>query len=84
MFFVYILKSLSSGRYYIGQTSNLDHRLNRHNENKVKSTKNQGPWKLCYHEQYQTRSEAMKREIHLKSLKSRKQIERLIDSVHNN
>ena len=31
------------------------------------TSRNQGPWKLAYHEEYPTRSEAMKRERWLKS-----------------
>ena len=77
MYYTYILKSLSSKRYYIGHTNNLDLRLKRHNENQVTSTKNRGPWELVYFEEYETRSKAMYRERYLKSLKSRKTIEEL-------
>ena len=77
MYYTYILKSISSERYYIGQTSDLVLRLKRHNENLVKSTKNRGPWEIVYFEEYETRSEAMQRERYLKSLKSRKSIEKL-------
>ena len=77
MYYTYILKSISSERYYIGQTSDLVLRLKRHNENLVKSTKNRGPWEIVYFEEYETRSEAMQRERYLKSLKSRKSIEEL-------
>jgi putative endonuclease len=77
VYYTYILKSLSSERYYIGQTSDLELRLNRHNENLVKSAKNRGPWEIVYFEEYETRSEAMQRERYLKSLKSRKSIEEL-------
>ena len=77
MYYTYILKSISSERYYIGQTSDLVLRLKRHNENLVKSTKNRGPWEIVYSEEYEIRSEAMQRERYLKSLKSRKSIEEL-------
>ena len=77
MFYTYILKSLTSKRFYIGHTNNLELRLQRHNENKVISTKNRGPWNLIYCEKYNTRSEAMKRERYLKSLKIRKSLEQL-------
>ena len=77
MYYTYILKSISSERYYIGQTSDLVLRLKRHNENLVKSTKNRGPWEIVYFEEYETRSEAMQRERYLKSLNSRKSIEEL-------
>ncbi|MEI6479299.1 MAG: GIY-YIG nuclease family protein [bacterium] len=31
MWFVYILKSLKDGRYYIGSTSDIEKRVERHN-----------------------------------------------------
>jgi len=78
MFYTYILKSKSSGRFYIGQTDNLEMRIKRHNENTVKSTKNRGPWDLVHCESHFTRSEALIRERYLKSLKSKIAIEQLI------
>ena len=81
MYFIYILQSEISGRYYIGHTNNLSLRLSRHNENKVPSTKNRGPWNFVYIEKYNTRSEAMLREKYLKSLKSKKAINQLIKST---
>jgi len=82
MFYLYILQSDSSGRYYIGQTDNLDRRLAEHNDPLYTSTKTtkrfQGPWKLVYSEEYQNRSEAMLREHQIKAWKSRKAINELI------
>ena len=83
MYYTYILKSKASGRYYIGQTNNIDLRLKRHNNNLVKSTKNRGPWDIVYYEKYTSRSEALKRESYLKSLKSKKIIEQLISNHLN-
>ena len=71
MFFVYILRSESSGKTYVGQTSDLTRRVAEHNDpqhSKVKyTTKNQGPWLLVHSEQFETRSEAMQREKWLKT-----------------
>jgi len=39
MTFVYILKSLKTGKYYYGCTDSLDNRLVMHNTGRVKSTK---------------------------------------------
>jgi putative endonuclease len=70
-FYVYVLKSLSNGKFYIGQTSNLTKRIQQHNDPNYKLTyftkRNLGPWKLVYNEEYPTRAEAMKREKQLKS-----------------
>jgi len=76
-FFVYILRN-PAGRYYIGQTSDLSIRLQRHNEGKVFWTKNRGPWEIVYSQSFQTRSEAIAGEKRLKALKSKAAIEKLI------
>ena len=65
-------------KYYIGHTHDLKLRLERHNHGWTKSTKAGIPWKIVYYETYETKSEAYKREIELKRLKSRKLIEKLI------
>ncbi|MDQ5953909.1 MAG: putative endonuclease [Patescibacteria group bacterium] len=71
MYTVYVLKSLKNNYRYIGQTNNLNKRLNEHNSGLSKSTKNIRPLVLDYSEEYATRSEAMKRERFLKSGKGR-------------
>jgi putative endonuclease len=78
MFFVYILEN-NIGKYYIGQTNNLADRLNRHNSHRSKYTSfDSGNWKIVYKEEYNTRSEAMRREKYLKSQKSKSFISELI------
>ena len=81
MFWIYILKSESTDKLYIGQTANLEERLQRHNSNKVGKLrythKQKGPWKLIYSEQYNMRSDAMRRERFLKSGQGR-------EWIHNN
>ena len=78
MYYVYILKSEKDLSYYIGQTKDLKDRIERHNSGRSKSTKFRIPWKLVYKESFNTRSEAVKREIEIKDRKSRKYIEKLI------
>ena len=68
-FSVYILKSKSNNRYYIGSTKNLEKRLNYHNSDRARWTKRYQPWVLVHSESFETRSEAVKREKFLKSLK---------------
>ncbi|MFQ5822136.1 MAG: GIY-YIG nuclease family protein [Candidatus Heimdallarchaeota archaeon] len=79
MFYLYILYSKSHDRYYVGQTDNLEKRLERHNSGMVSSTKSFVTWKLVYSENYATRSEAVKREREIKRKKSRGYIERLLN-----
>lgn len=63
---MYILKSLIAEKYYIGCTSDLEKRIKEHNSAKTKSTKPYLPWKIIYYENYLGKSEAYKREWHLK------------------
>ena len=67
MFFAYILKSVNNGNHYYGSCENLESRLKRHNDGKVRSTKSKKPWNLIYFEEFPTRSEAYKRELFFKS-----------------
>ncbi len=79
-FYVYILYSIKSDRYYIGQTNNLQDRIRRHNSGYVKSTKSFGPWELVYNEVFQSRTDSVIRENYLKRLKSKKSIKKLVDA----
>ena len=79
-YFVYILYSHSRDRFYIGQTNNIELRLKRHNAGYVKSTKPYVPWILVYQEEFNSRSDAVRREIYLKSLKSKIKIRNIIDT----
>ena len=78
MYYVYILKSLKDGSYYIGSTRDIEARLQRHNQGRSNYTKNRGPWKLVYSEQHPDRSSAMKREREIKNWKSKQCIEELL------
>jgi len=46
MYFVYVLRSQSSGKHYTGFTSYPQQRLGQHNEGVTPSTRNRGPWDL--------------------------------------
>jgi putative endonuclease len=78
MFYVYILEC-ADHTYYIGSTNDLERRLHQHNFAKSGAhyTKIRRPVGLKYSEEYQTHSEALKREIALKKL-TRQQKEKLI------
>ena len=70
MYIVYVLKSELHSRYYIGHTSDMDRRIERHNKGYVKSTMPYKPWEVVYIEEYDTKSEAYSREMEIKSYKS--------------
>jgi len=82
IFYMYIIKSLNFDSYYTGQCSDIKIRLERHNGGHSKSTKAKAPWKLIYFEEFQSRSEAVRREREVKSKKSRRYIETLVDNFN--
>ena len=65
---VYIIKSLKDGRYYYGSCENVEIRLSNHNSGKVKATKLRRPFVIHYLENFETRSEAYRRELFFKSI----------------
>jgi putative endonuclease len=79
MYYLYIIKSLRNKRYYVGSTNDVDRRLIEHNSGKSKYTRMTKPFELVYKEEYLTRSEAGRRELYIKKLKSKKYIEQLIE-----
>lgn len=78
MAYVYILKSLTNDRYYVGSTDNLERRLIEHNSGKSKYTSLTRPFKLVFSIEYPTSKEAKQVEYKIKKLKSKKIIERII------
>jgi putative endonuclease len=67
---VYILQSESSGRYYCGQTSDIDRRIRQHNDPEYdfsKTTKRfAGPWRLVKAIRCDDRSQATRLERSIK------------------
>jgi putative endonuclease len=82
-FYLYILYSSSLDQYYVGHTENLSDRIFRHNNSGSKSTKKANDWIIKHREEFETRSEAMQRELEIKNKKSRKYIELLFKKVGN-
>lgn len=65
--YVYILLC-SDDTLYTGYTNNLEKRIQQHNESKegAKYTRSRRPCKLVYHEEFDDKSEALKREYFIK------------------
>ncbi len=76
-YWVYVLRSYTAKRRYVGQTDDLERRVARHNDGKVFSTAPYRPWMLLHAEQFSTRSEAMRRERFLKSGQGREWLDAL-------
>jgi putative endonuclease len=67
MYVVYVLESLNDKKHYIGQTSDVNQRIQEHNQGRVRWTKAHRPWKILYVEEFENRTSAIKRERFLKS-----------------
>ena len=78
--FVYILHSLGDGKFYIGCSVDPEKRFLEHFCNKSRYTRFRGPWQIARIEDYPDKITALKREKEIKSWKSHKAIERLINS----
>jgi len=71
MFYVYIIESLTTGKWYYGFTSNPEQRLEAHNMGLNNSTANKGPWKFIFKRSFSLKSEAAKFEIYLKKTRNK-------------
>lgn len=66
-YYVYILKSLKSSRWYTGCTNDLRKRFMQHQKNESTYTRYKGPYMLIYYEACRDRVDAFSREKYLKS-----------------
>jgi putative endonuclease len=72
MFTTYVLYSVSYDKIYIGYTSDMVERLKSHNALATKGyTIKFRPWIIVYSEDFELKSDAMKREKELKSSRGR-------------
>ena len=80
-YYVYVLVN-PAGRFYIGQTQDLERRLREHNDPEDRTTfytkRVPGPWRLVHSECYPTRSAAMRREKQLKGGRGREWIKTVV------
>jgi putative endonuclease len=76
--FVYILSSKSTGRYYVGSSSDPVRRLSYHNTNERGFTARFRPWNLVYSMEFSTRELAQEAERKIKSWKSKQMITRIV------
>lgn len=75
MCYVYILRC-ADNTLYTGWTNNLEKRINNHNNGTgAKYTKARTPVELVYFEEYETKSEALKREYAIKQLSRKNKLE---------
>jgi len=77
--YVYILRSLRDQKYYIGETADVQARLEFHNKGLQRSTKGRTPFEIIFVEEFEHRSEALKREKEIKSWKGGQKFKVLIE-----
>ena len=78
-YFVYILRSKSADKYYVGSSSDPARRLKFHNSIEKGFTSRYRPWELVYTKEYYSKREAQAVERKIKSWKSKKRIIKLIN-----
>jgi putative endonuclease len=66
MYYVYVIQSEKDGSTYIGYTEDLVRRIKEHNQGKTKSIKHKVPYNLIHTEEFDSKTEARKRELKLK------------------
>ncbi|MGG7034698.1 MAG: GIY-YIG nuclease family protein [Flavobacterium sp.] len=80
MHYLYIIYSKTADKFYIGETQNLEERLQKHNEHLYNNsfTKIASDWKLVLQFNCINRDNALFLEQFIKRMKSRKFIEKII------
>ena len=72
MYYAYVIKSIDHDYLYKGHCENLEKRLSQHNAGLTKSIKPYLPFKIVYFEEFQTREEAIRRELYFKTSAGRR------------
>ncbi len=75
MFYVYILKC-GDGSFYCGYTNDVEKRFEKHKSGSgAKYTRSRLPLEIVYIEEFETKSDALKRECEIKKMKRHKKEE---------
>ena len=80
-FFVYIIFSKKANRYYVGETEDVNARIQSHLAGISKYTSIANDWTVVHTESFDSRSDAIRREREIKRMKSRKYIESILNGI---
>jgi putative endonuclease len=69
--YVYVLRSLHDGKFYVGSTTDLRQRLRLHNSGLITSTRARRPFELAFYEAYRNQTDAKRREEYFKTTKGK-------------
>jgi len=78
MYYTYVLKSQKDKRLYIGYSSDLRNRLNKHSNGEVKSTKHRRPLELIFYEAFKNKKDAQRREKYFKTDKGKSSLRQIL------
>jgi putative endonuclease len=81
IYWIYILKSISYEKTYVGLTNDLQRRLREHNNGKSIYTNKFKPWRIIYTEEAESLKNARVREKYFKSASGRKKIKNILDNI---
>jgi putative endonuclease len=79
MYYLYILKSRTFPKTYVGISDNIERRLKEHNSGHSKFTQKYTPWDIIHTETLPDRPAARIREKYYKSAAGRRVIKKLFD-----
>ncbi len=77
-YYVYILRSLKDGLFYIGLTNDLKRRLGEHNRGENISTSKRKPLELIFYEAYLNKKDAERRESYFKTTKGKTTLKQML------
>jgi len=83
MYTVYAISSISRNYIYVGMTSDLKARLNRHNSGYERTTRPYAPFQLIYQENCENRTKARVREKYWKSGAGKEKLRLLRSNLEN-
>jgi len=70
-YYTYVLFSLKDKKFYSGFSTDLDHRMHKHNKGDTPSTKYRRPLLLIFYEAYLNKRDALRREKYFKTAKGK-------------
>ena len=80
---IYILRSLSTKKSYVGVTDSIKRRIKEHNNRKHFYTKRHTPWEIIYTEEHPNFQEARSREKYFKTASGRRFMKNIFNSIKN-
>jgi len=78
-YYVYVLRSLKDGLFYIGYSEDLKTRIKDHDSGKNTSTKDRRPLELIFYEAFPNKFDALRRERYFKTTKGKTTLKQMLE-----